>query len=148
MIELAIASVNQSPQSKWPVQPFLHSSRQKVHIFTMGSSSSQNYPFPWGDLDPHLIHGSLGPPSSQRKHHHDRFSHFCIDNRRVSLYFTIGCPVPLSKLSPPMGGSGPPSSTWFPGPTQVLNPNSILIGSAIFAGPTSVTDRQTTLLCQ
>ena len=24
----------------------------------------QNCPFPWGDLDPHLIHGSLGPPES------------------------------------------------------------------------------------
>jgi len=24
----------------------------------------QNCPFPWGDLDPHLIHGFLGPPES------------------------------------------------------------------------------------
>jgi len=24
----------------------------------------QNCPFPWGDMDPHLIHGSLGPPKS------------------------------------------------------------------------------------
>jgi len=31
----------------------------------------------------------------------------------------------------------------FPGPTQVLNPNGISIGSGIFAGLTSVTDRQT-----
>ena len=41
-----------------------------------------------------------------------------------------------------MGGSGPPSNTWFPGPTQVLNPNGSSIGSAVFAG-LSVTDRQT-----
>jgi len=24
--------------------------------------SASNCPFPWGDLEPHLIHGSLGPP--------------------------------------------------------------------------------------
>jgi len=49
-----------------------------------------------------------------------------------------------------MGGSGPPSNTWFLGPTQVLNPNGISIGAAVRAGLTSVTDRptdrQTTLL--
>jgi len=42
-----------------------------------------------------------------------------------------------------MGGSGPPSNTWFPGLTQVLNPNGSSIGAAVFAGLTSVTDRQT-----
>jgi len=42
-----------------------------------------------------------------------------------------------------MGGSGPPSNTWFPGPTQVLNPNDSSIGAAVFAGLTSVTDRPT-----
>jgi len=47
------------------------------------------------------------------------------------------------KLPLPMGRSGHPSNTWFPGPTGVLNPNSISIGSVVFAGLTSVTDRQT-----
>jgi len=42
-----------------------------------------------------------------------------------------------------MGGSGAPSNTWFPGPTQVLNPNGSSIGAAVFAGLISVTDRQT-----
>jgi len=46
-----------------------------------------------------------------------------------------------------MGGSGPPSNTWFPGPTRVLDPNGILIGAAVFAGLTSVTDRQTDRPC-
>ena len=36
-----------------------------------------------------------------------------------------------------------PSNTWFLGPTLVLNPNGISIGSAVFAGLTSLTDRQT-----
>jgi len=34
------------------------------------------------------------------------------------------------------------SNIWFLGPTQVLNPNGISVGSAIFAELTSVTDRQ------
>jgi len=36
-------------------------------------------PFPWGDLDPHLIHGSLGPPesTSQTASRSVQFSRFC-----------------------------------------------------------------------
>jgi len=47
------------------------------------------------------------------------------------------------KIAPSHVGSGPPSNAWFLGPTQVLNPNGISIGAAVFAGLTSVTDRQT-----
>jgi len=50
---------------------------------------------------------------------------------------------PPSKLPIPMGVSGPPSNTWFLVRTRVHNPNGISIGSAVFAGLTSVTDRQT-----
>ena len=50
------------------------------------------------------------------------------------------------KIAPPIRGSGPPSNTWFPGPTRVLNLNGISISSAVFAELTSVTDRQTMLL--
>jgi len=65
---------------------------------------------------------------------------------------TAECPYTLQwdalplKIVPSHGGSGPPSNTWFPGPSRVLNPNSIWIGSAVFAGLTSVTDRQTSRL--
>jgi len=45
-----------------------------------------------------------------------------------------------------MGDLDPPSNTWFLRLTRVLNPNGISIGAAVFAGLTSVTDRQTTLL--
>ena len=38
-----------------------------------------------------------------------------------------------------------PYNTWFLEPTRVHNPNGISIGSAIFAGLTTVTDRQTDL---
>jgi len=57
-----------------------------------------------------------------------------------------GAPSP-SKLPRSHGGFEP---LWFPEPSRVLNPDCISIGSAIFAGLTSVTDRptdrQTTLL--
>jgi len=42
-----------------------------------------------------------------------------------------------------MGGSGPPSKTWFLGPARFLNSNCISISSAVFAGLTCVTDRPT-----
>jgi len=45
------------------------------------------------------------------------------------------------KIAPSRGRIWTPSNTMFRGPTRVLNPNHILIGSAIFAGLTSVTDR-------
>jgi len=54
-----------------------------------------------------------------------------------------GTPLFPLKFAPSHGVSGPPSNTWFFGPTQVLNPNSISIDAAVFAGLTSVTDRQT-----
>ena len=62
-------------------------------------------------------------------------------------------PFPI-KIAPSHGGSEPQSNTWYLGPIQVLNPNGIPIGLAVFAGLTSVTyrptdsptDRQTTLL--
>jgi len=82
-------------------------------------------------------------PSPQPKQHSYRFSRVCTDNRRVSLYFTMGRLFSPKNLPLPMGRSGPPSNTWFPGPTQVLNPNGSSIGTAVFAGLTSVTDRQT-----
>jgi len=61
----------------------------------------------------------------------------------MSLYFTMGRPFFCKNLPLPVGGSEPPSSTWSLGFTQVLNPNGISIGSAVFAGLASVTDRQT-----
>ena len=82
-------------------------------------------------------------PSPQPKRHPYRFSRLRTDDRRVSLYFTMGRPYSPKNLPLPMGGSGLPSNTWFPGPTQVLNPKGSSIGAAVFAGLTSVTDRST-----
>jgi len=60
---------------------------------------------------------------------------------------TAECPYTLQRDAPsPQNcpfpwGCGPASNTWFHGPTPVLNPNGISIGSAVFARVTSVTDR-------
>ena len=88
---------------------------------------------------------------------HDSLSQTELTNQTaflsVQLFFsqvTAECPYTLQwdttfplKIDPSHGGSGPSSNTWFPGPTEVLNPNGISISSTILAGLTSVSDRQT-----
>ena len=86
---------------------------------------------PWGPIQAH----------AQPKRHLDRFSHFCTA-QRSSLYFTTRRPFP-SKSPLPMGDLIDPhlihgSSNW-----AHHNPNGISIGSAVFVGLTSVTDRPT-----
>jgi len=58
----------------------------------------------------------------------------------VSLYFTMGRPFPPQNCLFPWGIW---TLIWFPGPTWILNANGISIGSAVFAGLTSVNDRPT-----
>jgi len=56
---------------------------------------------------------------------------------------------PFSRLKLPIApshgewGCGPPSNIWFFGPIGAQNPNGTSIGSVVFAGLTTVTDRQT-----
>ena len=84
----------------------------------------------------------MAHPSPQPKWHLNWFGRFCTDDRRVSLYFTMGRPFPPSNCRFPCG-IWTPSNIWFPVPTRVLNPNGISVCSAVFAGLTSVTDRLT-----
>jgi len=65
----------------------------------------------------------------------------------VFAQVTAECPYTMYRPFLPQNyffpwGSGPRSNTWFHRPTRVLNPNGISIGSAVFAGLTSVTDQQ------
>jgi len=83
--------------------------------------------------------------SPQPKRHLDGFSRFCADAAECPYTLQWDANFPL-KIALPMRRSGPPSNTRFLGLTRVLKPNGILIGLAVFAGLTSVTDRQTTLL--
>jgi len=47
-----------------PSEPFLHRRPQRVPILhNRMPPSPSNRPFPWGDLYPHVIHGSLGQPT-------------------------------------------------------------------------------------
>jgi len=48
------------------VQPYSHKGPHSVPILYNGTplSALKIAPFPWGDLDPHLIHDLLGPPES------------------------------------------------------------------------------------
>ena len=46
----------------------------------------------------------------------------------------MGRPFPPLKIAPSHGGSGPPSDTWFPGPSRVLNPNGISMTSPFLQG--------------
>jgi len=65
--------------------------------------------------------------------------------------YTLQLAARILNIAPFPRGIWTPSNTWFLGPTPVHNPKGILISSAIFAGITIVTDRQTniqtTLLC-
>jgi len=129
-----------NPNGKyWSVQPYLHSLRQKVPILYNGRPFPKKLSLPIGESEMASNTIPWAHPNPQPKHHLDRFSRFCTDDHRVSLYFAWDAPFHL-KIAASHGGSGPPSNTWFPEPTRVLNPNGISIGSAVFAGLTSETD--------
>jgi len=48
-----------------------------VCVFARGREMPQNYPYPWGDLIPHLTDGFLGTPESILQWHLDQFIRFC-----------------------------------------------------------------------
>jgi len=91
-------------------------------------------PIPMGVFGPHLIHDSLSQPRP-------RTQNGISIGSAVFEQMTAECPytlqwaaLPLPQNCPLPCGMLTPSNTWFLGPTQVLNPNGISIGSAIFAG--------------
>jgi len=82
------------------VQPFLHSSRQRVVGLARGHAlSPESCPLAWGS-GPHLIYASLSSMSPNPKRHLDRFSRLWRPSvKRFALsYRTVVCPV-LSILS-------------------------------------------------
>jgi len=117
--------------ANWSVQPFLHSSQQKVPILYNGG------PFP-PKLS--LLVGGMGTPS---------FSWFleadpahnpnCIMiASAIFAQVTVEGPYTLQwapvspKIAPSHGGSGPPCKTRFVGPIRAHRPNGISTGSAVF----------------
>ena len=88
--------------------------------FTMGAPIHQDCPFPSGIRTPiyHMITWAHASPCP--KWHLDRFSRFCTDDRRVSLYITTVRPSPPLKIAPSHEGIrthvtsaslGPPESS-------------------------------------
>ena len=81
----------------------------------------QKLPLPMENMDPHLIVVPWAHPSPQPKRQLDRFSRFCTDELRVTLYFTMGRSFPL-KIPPFRGGDLDPHLMHgsLPEPTRVL----------------------------
>ena len=104
-IELVLRSAHPSPQLKWKINRFSYfctPHSRKSPYYTMGAPFLKNCPFPWGSrpIEFMIPWTYLSP---RHKRHLDRLSHFCtVDDRRLSLYFTLGHPFP--KLPLPMGG--------------------------------------------
>jgi len=122
---------------------FCSSLLQCFHMGATPPPKTQKCPFPPGISTPNMYVVPWAHLSQHTKQHHDRFTHFCTTDGRMSLYFTGG-----PALSPPKIASSPRRSafspnTWFLGPTQVSTPNGITINSAVFAWLTHVTNTQT-----
>jgi len=90
-----------------------------------------NCPLSLGDLDPHVVHGSMAHRSVHSKRHVDRFSRFCTTHRSVLLLYHGPLRFP-PKLPLPLSGSGLPTETWYLWPARVTQPNAISICSAVF----------------
>ena len=67
----------------------------------------------------------------------------CLVAIALSKPVIANCIPKLVAMATSLSNSGFPSNTWFLGPVQAHNPNGISIGSVIFAGLTSVTNRPT-----
>jgi len=72
----------------------------------------------------------------------DQFSRFAQMTTECPYTLQWDAPFPL-KIAASHGGIWTPSNARFSGPTRVLNPNGISIGSAVFARLTGMTDRTT-----
>jgi len=143
-IEFVLLSAHPSPQIKTAnrsVQPFVHNSLQKVLYLTMGNLFPKTAP----------SRGGSGPPRNSwflepdRAHNPNGISiGSAVLAQMTAEYtcFTMGRPYPPQNCPLPSGDLDPNliHGCWFPGPTRVLNPNGISIGSPIIAGLTSVTD--------
>ena len=106
--------------------------RRRLPVLLNGPDGPQELPLSLGDLQPYLIYGSLGPPIFKQNG--------ISIGLAVFAHLAVECPITLQwaatfpqKIALFPGGSGPPSNTWYPGPTQVIIPNGISNGSVVFA---------------
>ena len=142
-----LPSAHPSPQSKRQINRSSYSCTPhgRKSLYLQWALLPPKLPLPMGYLDPHLTYGSQGPPESSTQTA-SRSVKPSLHRRPQSIPILYNGTPLAPQNCPSHGGIWTPSNTWFPGPTRVLNPNGISIGSAIFARLTSITDRQTTLL--
>jgi len=117
------------------VQPFLHSSRQKVTILYNGCPFPKNFPYPWGSGP---TFNTIPWAHPKPKWHLDQFRRFCTE-----CPYTLQWDAPSPQNCTFSWRIWTPSNTWLLVCTHVLNLNGFSIGSSIFAWHTSVTDRPT-----
>ena len=96
----------------------------------------------WRQCAPHITHGSSGSPKSSTETAPQSVQPF-LHSSRQSVPIVYNGPLLSCSTLPLTMGSAPTSNTCFLESTRVHNPNGISVGSAVFAGLTSVTDRQT-----
>jgi len=142
--KLLLPSVHPSPQPKRQIDRFRRfctDHGRKSLYFTIGDPFPQIAPF-CGRIGTPSNSWFLGPVSANNPNGITIGSADFVQVTAECHYTLQWAPI-YPKLPLSMGGSGPSFNKWFTGPTRVLNLNGISIGSAVFAGLTSVTDRQT-----
>ena len=120
------------------VQPFLHSSRQSVSTLYNGPPLPLKIAPSHGASGRHTLYNFGAHPSPQVQ--------TASTGSAVFKQLTAACPY-IRYNGPPFPPQNCPlpygmlttsnRPTWFPGPTKVLNPNDISIGSAVFAQGTA-----------
>jgi len=149
-----------STNPKWHINWFSHfcttQGRESLYFTTDRPFPLKIAPSHEGS-EPHLICGSLGPPESSIQMASQSVHLFLYSPRHSVPLPTLynGSPFPL-KVAASHGRSGPlsntrflgpirahKSNTRFLGPIRAHKPNGNWIGSAVFAGLITVTDRLT-----
>jgi len=150
MLELVLPSAHQSPQPKRQIDRFSHfctAHNRKSPYFTMGNHFPKIAPSHCGIWTLMQFMIPWGPSEPQPKWLLDRFCLFHTDDRRVSLYFTMGCPFPSTPKNCPFPwGIWTPSNTWFLGPPESSTQTASQSVQPFSQGSLAwQTDRQTTL---
>jgi len=131
---------NLSPQPKWHLDRFSHLCTAHVRV----SSAVVGHAFPlkiapsrgriWTPIQYMVLGVHMSP------WHLSQLAVFCTAHADCRWACAFPYKLPLHM------GIWTPTNKWFLVPIRVHNPNSISISSAIFAGLTTTTGRETTLL--
>jgi len=112
-LNMCFLGPTQTQTTNRSVQPLLHSSRQKVPIFTMGVPFIQNWAFLLGDLDPHIIRDSMGQPKPTTQTSSRSVQPLLHRWQWDTPFPSQNCSFPSGDLDPHLicGSLGPPESS-------------------------------------